>query len=169
LATACPVGNLELLRRAGGWSAKEFAQELGISPSMLSRLESGQLSPTLHVQVQTLETLQRRLARIVFGPTAGNANPERSSATMALRPTQKKSGFPRSKSTNPTKRSGRDSGFGQNQAKSGFPRSKSTNPTNRTGRQGPTPVKRAYEDASGDSGVTVRRFDSIDQHIEVGY
>lgn len=62
---------IRTLRRSKGLSGKEAAQRAGLSPSYLSRLENGHLSPTVATLTRLVQALGASLAEVFGSPEAG--------------------------------------------------------------------------------------------------
>jgi transcriptional regulator with XRE-family HTH domain len=53
------------LREAGGWSLRDLADRCGVSAPMLSQVERGETSPTLHVAARIARGLDLRLSQLL--------------------------------------------------------------------------------------------------------
>jgi transcriptional regulator with XRE-family HTH domain len=64
-AIALVGSRVRALREAGGWSLRDLADRCGVSAPMLSQVERGETSPTLHVAARIARGLDLRLSQLL--------------------------------------------------------------------------------------------------------
>ena len=72
------------LREAGGWSLRDLADRCGVSAPMLSQVERGETSPTLHVAARIARGLDLRLSQLLRLDESGTVS--------IVRPGERRSG-----------------------------------------------------------------------------
>jgi len=73
-AIAAVGPRIKALREAGGMSLRDLAERSGVSAPMLSQVERGETSPTLHVAARIASGLQLRLSQLLRLDEAGSVS-----------------------------------------------------------------------------------------------